>query len=81
MKFADVEKLFEFAPNTQEQDDSIALVYSAARILAKTIVNAVPEQHAKQALAQLAQVVVICRQGIEVEAPAVSNLTVIHHGA
>lgn len=81
MKFADVENLFIFVPNTQLQDDSIAVVYEAARALARAIVNRVPEQHAKQALAQLAQVVVICRQGIEVEAPAVSNLTVIHHGA
>lgn len=67
MKFDDVGKLFEFTPNTQQQDDSITLVYESARALARTIVNCVPDAHAKQALTQLAQAVVLCRQGIEVE--------------
>jgi len=64
----DLKPLFTFTPNTVEQDKSIEAVYTAARALAETIAKNVPQKHAQQAVLQLAGIVTLCRQGIEVEA-------------
>lgn len=67
MKVEDVEKIFKFTPNTEAQDKAIAKVYECAGILAAAITKCVPPQHGDQALMQLAGLVTLCRQGIEVE--------------
>jgi len=63
----EVAKLFTFTPNTPDQDASIAEVYEAAAKLAETISKNVPPKHAQQATLQLAGIVTLCRQGVEVE--------------
>ena len=63
----DLKPLFTFTPNTAEQDQSIEAVYVAARALAETIAKHVPPQHGQKAILQVAGIVTLCRQGIEVE--------------
>jgi hypothetical protein len=63
----DIRKLFTYAPNTPEQDAALEKVYEAAQNLALAISKHVPQKHANQGLMQLAGLITLCRQGVEVE--------------
>jgi hypothetical protein len=67
MQLSEVDGFFKFSPNTREQNQGIAAVYEAAQKLAEVIAAFVPDKHAKAALGNLAQVVTMARQGIEIE--------------
>lgn len=65
MDMETLDRVFRFHPNTSDQDADLEELYKQAHRLASAIHERVDARHAEQALGQLAGVLSICRNAVE----------------